>query len=329
VGNDPVNGVDALGLSEDKIVHIKMTTRNSLSVNVATGKETRIWDTRALPGENGDAFDWTGVVDSRAWLVIDKRKYEKLVRYVPRFDEFGLWDCWEWVEISREEAVVMNYQSPEMIRVTGEYKILWDVRKSHLDKPVTDWATTLILYRDEIHSQIAQHKTFTQNLFLGEAAVATIAAAWSVLRLWSQAVGESSVAARNTTWIKNRTPWQRTVYQRSDIEWNLIRPQGVERAGITNRQAAAEGYAPVRINCKGDPEKIFLHHLNQDPRGGVAEMWSSTHGKVPHKMDPPGNWRVQRPDWAAAWNDEQSAYWRWRMGTYNPKPTERLRLPGD
>jgi hypothetical protein len=131
-------------------------------------------------------------------------------------------------------------------------------------------------------------------------------------------------------WTRTTTPWQRRVYQRSDIDWNLVRPEGVERAGLTNRRAAEQGYAPVRIDPDtGKVDLVTLHHANQDPRGAVVELWRTTHGRVPHKMDPPGNWREARPDWASAWNDEQSAYWRWRTGVYNPTPTNRLLLPGD
>jgi hypothetical protein len=96
-------------------------------------------------------------------------------------------------------------------------------------------------------------------------------------------------------------------------------------------EAAQAGWSPVRPKpgSKRGFEDVVLHHLNQDPRGGVAELWRSTHGKVPHGMDPPGNWRKANPEWAEAWRREQAAYWRWRTGEYNPPPTDRLRLPGD
>jgi RHS repeat-associated protein len=126
-------------------------------------------------------------------------------------------------------------------------------------------------------------------------------------------------------WSKTTTPWQRKVYKRSDINWDLKRPDG-----LTNWQAARKGYAPMRKNPRtGKWEDITLHHANQDPRGAVVEVWRSTHGKAPHQMDPPGNWRKARPDWDRAWRDEQSAYWRWRTGAYDPPPTDKLYLPGD
>jgi RHS repeat-associated protein len=131
-------------------------------------------------------------------------------------------------------------------------------------------------------------------------------------------------------WARTTTPWQRHVYQRTDIEWNRVRPEGVSQSGLTNWQAARRGYAPVRENPRtGKWEDVILHHTNQDPRGAVVEIWRSTHGRVPHRMDPPGPWRRERLDWSRAWDNEQSAYWRWRAGAYNPPSTQRLRLPGD
>jgi hypothetical protein len=126
-------------------------------------------------------------------------------------------------------------------------------------------------------------------------------------------------------WSKITTPWKRNVFQRSDIDWDFIRPDG-----LTNWQAARKGYTPMRLNpSSGKLEDVVLHHLNQNARGSVVELWRSTHGKLSHKMDPPGSWRKIRFDWKKAWENEQSAYWRWRTGAYNPKPTDKLYLPGD
>jgi RHS repeat-associated protein len=131
-------------------------------------------------------------------------------------------------------------------------------------------------------------------------------------------------------WSRTTTPWQRRVYQRSDIDWDFVRPQGVPLAGKTNWEAAVQGYAPGRINpVTGKWDDVILHHAGQNPRGAAVEFWRSSHGRVPHGMDPPGPWRRTRPDWAAAWQREQSAYWRWRTGEYSPPPTDRLILPGD
>lgn len=173
---------------------------------------------------------------------------------------------------------------------------------------------------------------------------ATRAAGGTVLRATSSAavavadetagnmtgVNPSTVRGLAGRWTKSVTPWQRSVYQRSDIDWDLVRPKGASAEGLTNWQAARKGYAPGRLNPdSGRWEDVILHHANQDPRGAAVEVWRSTHGRVPHQMDPPGPWRKQRPDWARAWQNEQSAYWRWRTGAYNPSPTPRLTLPGD
>jgi len=140
--------------------------------------------------------------------------------------------------------------------------------------------------------------------------------------------GEANPVRR---WSETQTPWKRTAFQRGDIDWDLVRPTGSPLEGKTNFEAARAGWSPVRLKEGGKRgfEDVVMHHLNQDPRGGIAELWRSTHGKVPHGMDPPGNWRRERPDWSEAWRREQAAYWRWRAGAYNPPPTDRFRLPGD
>jgi RHS repeat-associated protein len=137
------------------------------------------------------------------------------------------------------------------------------------------------------------------------------------------------------------TPWQRRVYQRADIDWDLVRPEGAQLAGMTNRAAARQGYAPGRVNPQtGRWEDTVLHHSLDDPRGAVIETWRSSHTRFHNTIRRGPNdfnefmgqsrpWRELRPDWADAWQREQSAYWRWRTGQYNPQPQPRLRLPGD
>jgi hypothetical protein len=136
----------------------------------------------------------------------------------------------------------------------------------------------------------------------------------------------SSPNSRSPQFSKTTTPWQRNVHQRSDIDWELMRPDG-----LTNSQAARRGYSPMRKNPQtGKWDDITLHHLNDDPRGGLVEVWRSTHGRFHKSISrEPNPWRTERPDWANAWNNEQSAYWRWRTGSYNPQPTSKLQLPGD
>jgi hypothetical protein len=103
------------------------------------------------------------------------------------------------------------------------------------------------------------------------------------------------------------TPWGRKVFQRGDIDWHLVRPDG-----LTNLDAAAKGYAPMRKGADGVWEGLTLHHLNQDPDGPFVELWQSTHNQVPHKLQPPPSWRKVHPDKASAYARERPAYWRWR-----------------
>lgn len=128
-----------------------------------------------------------------------------------------------------------------------------------------------------------------------------------------------------------RAPWGRQVRQRSDIDWDYVRPEGTSLAGQTNRAAAQQGYAPVRINPQtGKVDDVVLHHSLDDPRGTVIQTWRSSHTLFHQTIArEPNPWRQQRPDWTQAWQREQSAYWRWRSGAYNPPPQPRLRLPGD
>jgi hypothetical protein len=139
-------------------------------------------------------------------------------------------------------------------------------------------------------------------------------------------LGEGAIDEKPVT-----TPWQRRVYQRTDIDWDMVRPEGVEFAGETNAAAARRGYAPVRINPEtGKPDDVVLHHALDDPRGAVIETWRSSHTRFHNTVSrEPNPWRQLRPDWAEAWQREQSAYWRWRTGQYNPAPQPSLRLPGD
>jgi RHS repeat-associated protein len=127
------------------------------------------------------------------------------------------------------------------------------------------------------------------------------------------------------------TPWHRNVYQRGDVNWDFVRPAGVPLSGQTNRAAARLGYTPVRINPNtGRVDDLVLHHALDDARGAVIETWRSSHTKFHNTIGRQTNaWRLENPSWADAWQREQSAYWRWRTGVYNPPSQPSLRLPGD
>jgi hypothetical protein len=104
---------------------------------------------------------------------------------------------------------------------------------------------------------------------------------------------------------RTQTPWGRNVWQRGDIDWSLYRPDG-----LTNLEAAQKGFSPLRRVGAGF-EGVELHHLNQEVKGGLAEVWTSTHRRVNHNVPPP-SWRTTDPDAAAAFLRERPAYWRWR-----------------
>jgi len=139
-------------------------------------------------------------------------------------------------------------------------------------------------------------------------------------------------------WTEVGTPWGRTVYQRSDIDWDFLRPEGTKMAGITNLEAAELGYAPVRLNPKtGKIDTLVLHHMNKEPGGALIEVWSSTHNKrhavdrlagrgLTGTYDPLLGWRKTNPQWDNWFRTEQSVYWRWYKGGYNP-PLGAVNMP--
>ena len=142
----------------------------------------------------------------------------------------------------------------------------------------------------------------------------------------------SAGATTKGPWTKGETPWGRTVYQRSDVDWALQRPADTRHMpSITNLEAAELGYAPVRANPRtGGAETLTLHHLNKEPGGAVAEVWSGTHnarhaadrltgqGLGKTVSDPLLGWRKSNPTWDASWRVEQPVYWRWYKGGYMP-----------
>jgi hypothetical protein len=137
-------------------------------------------------------------------------------------------------------------------------------------------------------------------------------------------------------------PWQRKIYQRANIDWDLVRPPGVPLAGMTNRAAARFGYSPGRINpATGKWDQVVLHHTLDNPRGALVETWRSSHTRYHNAIGrdandfnefigQTGSWRELRPDWVEAWNNEVHGYWAWRTGARPNTPVRsRLTLPGD
>ena len=142
-----------------------------------------------------------------------------------------------------------------------------------------------------------------------------------------------TASGRGTLWSKVDTPWGRRVFQRGDADWAFTRPEGTSMAGLTNLEAAELGYAPVRINPRtGRIDKLVLHHLNKEPGGALAELWSSTHdlrhaadrlagrGLTRTTYDPLRGWRSASPALDDAFRVEQSVYWRWYKAGYVPPP---------
>ena len=78
---------------------------------------------------------------------------------------------------------------------------------------------------------------------------------------------------------------------------------------MNNMDAALAGLSPVR-KVGGSFEKIELHHLNQNPGGGLVEVYASTHRKINHNAPRP-SWRVTDPDANSAFRREVPSYWRW------------------
>jgi RHS repeat-associated protein len=118
----------------------------------------------------------------------------------------------------------------------------------------------------------------------------------------------------NSTFTKASSPTGRTVYQRGDIDWGLVRPVkvGGRVKMMTNAEAALGGFSPMRVGPNGKFEGVQLHHANQDYNGAFVELWSSTHARVPHKMVPSGgSWR-NTPGLEQAYNAERALYWKWR-----------------
>jgi hypothetical protein len=155
----------------------------------------------------------------------------------------------------------------------------------------------------------------------------------------SVASGSVQTANKTDIWTAVETPWGRTVHQRGDIDWNYARPANVEMSGLTNLEAAEAGYAPVRLNpTSGKLETVILHHINKEPGGQLAEVWSSTHnlrhtsdratGKGLNKTsyDPLLSWRKTNREYDAWFKTEQSVYWKWYKGKYRPPP-DSINIP--
>ena len=72
------------------------------------------------------------------------------------------------------------------------------------------------------------------------------------------------------------------IYQRNDIDWDMVRTSGDKRfIGKTNADAAAKGLAPQLK----DGSFATLHHIGQDSRGPIAEASTRYHGVGKYGQD--------------------------------------------
>ncbi|MTI95552.1 MAG: hypothetical protein FH749_08695 [Firmicutes bacterium] len=132
--------------------------------------------------------------------------------------------------------------------------------------------------------------------------------------------GDSTrVFTKQATWKATRksgTHQTYKVYQRNDINWDMVRTTGDKRfIGKTNAEAAARGLAPQL----SDGSFGTLHHMGQNARGALAEASTRYHGvgkygqeilhsqfgkNVPHPVYP-----VNRN----AFSVDAREYWQWRV----------------
>jgi hypothetical protein len=106
------------------------------------------------------------------------------------------------------------------------------------------------------------------------------------------------------------------VWQRTDIDWGMVRTAGPEQyRGLTNAQAANLGKAPQLA----DGSLATLHHINQNGLGNLVEASTRYHGvgapgqdilhslygrSKPHPTNP-----IDRPKFA----QDTAAYWKERV----------------
>ena len=134
----------------------------------------------------------------------------------------------------------------------------------------------------------------------------------------SEYLFESEVFTKQTMWTAPKGTQQTyKIYQRGDIDWNMVRTEGPPiYRGITNGEAAKRwGKAPQL----SDGSMATLHHINQNGLGNLAEASTRYHGigknpgqnilhglygrSKPHPSNP-----VNRPKFDV----DTAEYWKWR-----------------
>jgi hypothetical protein len=111
----------------------------------------------------------------------------------------------------------------------------------------------------------------------------------------------------------------RTVYQARDIFDPAKRSSwqdpvtGQWKRG-SNVQRMADGLAPIGR----DGKSVNLHHLLQQEPGALAEVPSSLHSKLPHKMRGAGESFRNDPVLKQQYEDFRGEYWRMRSQDFQP-----------
>ncbi|MPQ31927.1 hypothetical protein E4V42_10850 [Clostridium estertheticum] len=101
-----------------------------------------------------------------------------------------------------------------------------------------------------------------------------------------------SEASNNKIFTSEKIEWTATrpkgtqqtyeIYQRNDIEWDMIRTSGDKNfIGKTNAEAAGKGLPPQL----SDGNFSTLHHTGQDSRGAIAEASTRYHGVGKYGQD--------------------------------------------
>jgi hypothetical protein len=104
------------------------------------------------------------------------------------------------------------------------------------------------------------------------------------------------------------------IYQRNDIDWNMVRTSGDKRfIGKTNREAALSGKAPELSNGS----IINLHHIGQDSRGPLVEASGHVHKKYFDVLHSQHGINQKHPEFPVLhdknWVADTKKYWKWRV----------------
>ena len=128
-------------------------------------------------------------------------------------------------------------------------------------------------------------------------------------------VGTGNVINKNSVeWTAPaRTKQTYKVYQRMDIDWDLVRTGGNKRfIGKTNYEAARVGVAPEL----GNGSRVPLHHMGQNSKGPIVEISREIHDKyhkILHSQYGPNKPHPEFPvDHGSKWQSDVREYWKWR-----------------